>query len=129
MDRVSLAAALVLVLAGCLGPPGGEPQGYVVGMVTVGPLAPVEREGRPSPTPPPELCLRLVFRVLDQEGKELLRFSPGQDCRFRVALAPGKYVLEYAGPPPSFTKDLPRAVEIRAGETLELDIHVDTGIR
>ena len=72
----------------------------------------------------------LIFRVLDQRGeRELLRFSPAEDCRFRVALAPGKYVLDFVGPAPALSKELPREVQVRAGETVELTIHIDTGIR
>ncbi|MBI4300823.1 MAG: hypothetical protein HY677_06775 [Chloroflexi bacterium] len=105
--------------------------GYLEGKASIGPLVPVERQGVPTPTPSPAVCTSRGLTVLQADGQtEVTSFNLAPDCTFRVALAPGAYIVRLRQTQGiGGSKDLPKTVEIRSGETVRLDISIDTGIR
>ena len=108
----------------------GPPAGYLEGQVSIGPLQPVERVGVPPPTPSPAACTARGLVVYDvNTGAETARFALGPDCHYQVALAPGTYRVELDRRGIDFSKDLPRVVQITAGQSTRLDLSIDTGIR
>jgi hypothetical protein len=128
MARPVLALALLflLLLPACTG--GGE--GTLSGQVTIGPLSPVVRPGdTPQPVPPEVYAARQVM-VYDARGKKLVReVSLGTDGSYRAALKAGVYTVDINYGGIDHSPDVPRQVEITAGETFRLDIDIDTGIR
>ena len=111
-------------------PAPGPPMGYLEGQVTIGPLQPVERVGVPPPTPSPAVCTARGLVVYQAAtGAEAARFPLGPDCHYRVALPAGDYRVELDRRGIDFSRDLPRAVTIIAGQTTQLDLGIDTGIR
>jgi hypothetical protein len=104
--------------------------GYLEGKVNIGPLVPVERAGVPPPTPSPALCTAQSFLVSTTDGtREIARFNLQPDCSYRVALAPGAYVITLATSNFMFSKSLPATVQIASGATTRLDVSIDTGMR
>jgi hypothetical protein len=107
----------------------GPPEGYLEGQGSIGPLQPVERAGVP-PTPSPAVCTARGLVVYDvNTGAEVARFALGPDCHYQVALPPGTYRVELDRRGIDFSKDLPRVVQITAGQSTRLDLSIDTGIR
>jgi hypothetical protein len=138
MKRLSLFVALSilhLLLAACgsrstisVDPP--PVPGYLEGRVTIGPLQPVERVDVPTPVPPPEVFTSRSLNVFRAGGTTLVanvRFNP--DGTYRVELIPGTYVVDIAHTGIDVAKGLPKTITIESGQTLRLDIDIDTGIR
>ena len=104
--------------------------GYLEGKAAIGPLQPVQRVGVPPPTPSPGVCTARGLVVYSADGRtEVVRFSFGPDCLYRVALPPGDYRVELARSGIDISKDLPQTVTITSGQVTLLDVNIDTGIR
>jgi hypothetical protein len=106
------------------------PSGILEGKVTIGPLQPVERVGQPTPTPAPEVFTSRSLNIFRQDGKTLvtsLHFNP--DGTYRVSLPAGTYVVDIPHSGIGFARPLPKTITIHSGETIQLDIDIDTGIR
>lgn len=127
-------AATVTVRPATVVPPTASPAtatsagGYLEGRARIGPLTPVEREGVPSPTPSPAVCLARALNVA-AGGAAAVRVPLQADCTFRVALPAGQYVVSLAPSGIDFSKDLPRTITIAAGQTVRLEVSIDTGMR
>lgn len=109
---------------------GTEENGFVEGHVTVGPLQPVENTGAPSPTPAPAVYAKRALRVFAADGTTFVtevRLQP--TGTYRVALPPGIYVVDMAPVGMDAAANLPARVTIRSGESVRLDVAIDTGIR
>ena len=118
---------LVVLLAYACSPGLGRvpPDSGVEGFVTVGPSCPVVQVGQPCPDQPYPATLT----VLDEYGiNRISRVVADSKGYFRVALAPGKYVLN-----PESPGILPRAapvpVIVQANHFTRQDIAYDSGIR
>jgi hypothetical protein len=103
--------------------------GTLVGKVSIGPICPVERVGQPCPAPPEAYAAR-TFLVLSSPKKPVASFHADEQGNYRLSLPPGTYTVVSAKTGMGFmSKDLPRVVTIKAGQTTTLNISVDTGIR
>lgn len=104
--------------------------GTLEGSVTIGPLTPVQT---PGPTPPPTPCSVYQARkvmVYDESGKDLVK-QVDIDCigHYRVDLKPGTYTIDINHAGIDRSSQVPTTIEIKAGQTVNLDIDIDTGIR
>lgn len=125
-----MVAAGVLVLAGCGGQePGSTTQSGVTGVVHLGPQCPIE-----TPEEPCDDKLAANVRVTVSEripgdsyaaGAVVAHASTGTDGRYRVAVAPGDYVVTAAA---GMSCELMDA-RVTEGEYSQVDIPCDTGIR
>lgn len=102
-----------------------QPSG-VKGLVERGPLQPVVRPGSTKPDTAPVAGAEIV--VKDSKGNEVAKTKTDKDGKYNVYLHPGKYTV--VGPksgirPGHWTRD----IEVKAGQWLELNIKLDTGIR
>ena len=130
MAFATYATAIVLafgVFAGsCQNGGGTTPDSGIEGLVTIGPMCPVEREDTPCPDEP----YQAKIDVVDANGRVVQTFESGVDGRFHVAIEPGRYTLE---PQPPNGSPLPYAspvdVEVREGAYTTIDIAYDSGIR
>jgi len=124
---LTLAILLLLLLPACAGDSG---EGVLSGQVTIGPLSPVVRPGdTPQPIPPEVFAARKVM-VYDARGNKLIHeVSLQTDGSYRTALKAGTYTVDINYGGIDHSPDVPRQVEIVAGETFTLDIDIDTGIR
>lgn len=125
-------AALLLLLVLPLGAAcaegssgGGEGSSGVRGTVLLGPQCPVVQEDSPCPDEPIDGA---GIEVL-QEGVVVKTATSGADGRFQVAVAPGTYELRAVPPEGVGMSVKPVSVTVTAGEFVEVDLLVDTGIR
>jgi hypothetical protein len=123
----AVGATLLVSLAGC-----GESTaefGVVTGQVTIRPLSPVE-EGEAIPTPPPELYEDRVILIYGPGGEEVVRRAEinGKGV-YREELVPGTYVVDIRGVGPVSAAGLPKTIEVSSGETVRVNVVIDTGIR
>ena len=95
-----LVLALVAAVAACGAAAKAPADSGVRGRVFIGPLCPVVQEGVPCPDAPFEASIR----IRRESGKAVKTVRSGKDGRFRVNLAPGRYVLS----PCRRTRGLPR---------------------
>jgi hypothetical protein len=115
---------LILLLAACLPSPAPADSG-VEGQVTVGPMCPVMEIGNPCPDQPYQATLTILTTT---SRHKVLRFQTDQNGFFRVALAPGAYILQ-----PESPNVMPYASEmaftVQAHEFTRLEVVYDSGIR
>jgi hypothetical protein len=104
--------------------------GYLEGQVTIGPLRPSERLGEPPPPVPPAAYAARVIQVFAADGATLVtRVAINPDGTYRVALPPGPYRVDLARAGRDRARELPTTVTIASGQTVRLDIDIDTGMR
>ena len=104
--------------------------GILQGTISVGPLTPVERVGVPSPTPPPEVFTTRGIEIYPEGSTKLmasLHFTA--QGTYRIELPAGRYTVQLPKSGIERAQGLPAEVEIKSGETVTLDISIDTGIR
>jgi len=104
--------------------------GILQGIVTIGPITPVERPGENPPIPPEVYEARKIM-VYDKSGKKLIQqIDIDSESRWYVAhLKPGTYTIDINRIGMDSSDDVPQQVEIQLGITTRLDIDIDTGIR
>jgi hypothetical protein len=102
--------------------------GTLTGTVTIGPLCPVE----PCAVPRDQVVAAYAARpllIMTPGGTLVQSVTADPDTGYSVSLRPGTYVVNIAHPGIGGSPDLPKTVTIRPGETVRLDIEIDTGIR
>ncbi|MGA2933919.1 MAG: hypothetical protein ABSD81_02040 [Methanomicrobiales archaeon] len=131
---LAIAVAALVVLAGpiiafSLLEKTGQDSGYLEGTVTIGPLCPVE----PCQVSPDVLAeayeaRKIVVTAVGSPlpGKVLDLDTTGS---FVTSLAPGTYTVDINRIGIDRSPDVPKTVEIRPGEQVRLEIHIDTGLR
>lgn len=137
----ALAGALLLTLAACVaGGPGAVPydgtsatstatqtQGILDGVVEASPTCPVETV--PQTCPPKPVPDRVVL-IETTGGTVITKVTTDQQGRFVITLAPGSYKLQIAqGAAPYPIQRKPLSVTIVAGQTVQVQIELDSGIR
>ena len=124
-------AIAVLFLAGCgdQGPGTTRDQSGVAGRVQLGPQCPVETEGEPCEDEPAAGSRVTVAKQLPGDsyagGKVVARTTTDADGSYRVAVAPGNYVVTADAGMSCELMD----VRVEAGAYSKVDIPCDTGIR
>ena len=117
-----------LLLAGCTTTPT-QPTGTLDGQVTIGPLQPVQREGEVTVVPPEVYAARKVM-VYDKSGKNLIKqVDIDGKGHYQVELQPGTYTITLKPNGIDRSGEVPRQIEIKSGETVTINIDIDTGIR
>jgi hypothetical protein len=123
---IVLVLALVTAVAACGAAAKPPADSGIRGRVFIGPQCPVVQEGVPCPDAPYEASIR----VRRESGKLVKTVRSGKDGRFRVNLAPGRYVLEPLSPnegAPPYAG--PVTVRVRAHVFTPVTITYDSGIR
>jgi hypothetical protein len=121
-----------LMLVSCQ--PGGQEAALLQGGVTIGPITPVEIPGQNPPVPPETFSSRKVM-VYDASGtnlvKEVTINQIGQTANgyYGVQLAPGTYTVDIIHTGIGGSKDVPKKITLSTGQTVIVDINIDTGIR
>ena len=98
----------------------------IEGVVTLGPLCPVMREGVPCP----DRVYAATLVLLDANDNEVDRVTSGADGYYRLAVAPGQYTLVPQSPSglPLPTAG-PIPIEVLAEAWATVDVGYDSGIR
>jgi len=106
----------------------GGGTGTLAGNVTIGPLCPVE----PCTVAPDRLTAAYAARTIVVSmpgGAVIAKAVPDPYTGYSFILKPGTYVVDIRHQDIDRSPELPKTVTIRAGETIRLDISIDTGIR
>lgn len=121
--RATLTALALSLTLGCSASSATKPLSGLTGRVLIGPTCPVQHAG--------ERCERpyqaqiVVFRP---RGHRLVKtFRSGRNGRFRVTLAPGRYVLTAAKA--GLPRLAPLSATVRPARFTKLMLVFDTGIR
>ena len=131
---VFVALFLALAAISCTTTPGETSTGTLQGKVHIGPLSPVEIPGVKPPVNPEVFAARKVM-VYDKDGRKLIsqvdikQINQSNEGFYSVPLKPGIYVVDINRLGIDFGRELPRQIEIKPGQTVELNIDIDTGIR
>lgn len=122
---------LLLGVVGCTTATKAPANAILQGQVTIGPLQPVLREGETPPPIPPEVYTARSLEIFTADGETLVTIVPfNADGSYQVGLQPGSYRLVLKGASNiEYSPELPQTVELKAGETLNIDFSIDTGIR
>ena len=124
MFAAVFAAAVLSAACGgsdaLLGPDAAQ---GIAGMVLLGPLCPVATPEDPCPDRPYAATLELF-----EGGERIATLQSGDDGRFRLGLAPGRYRLH-----PIPGNPLPTAgdqeISVESGVWTDVTVSYDTGIR
>jgi hypothetical protein len=101
--------------------------GVLTGLVTRGPISPVQGPGLPPAAATAPGVKLLIYGPGRQEIATVRSDAAG---RYRVNLPPGSYLVELAlEKGRGFSKDLPATVTITPGRETRLNVRIDTGIR
>ena len=124
--------AYILIGTGCQ--TGKAATGTLRGTVTVGPIWPVERPGESRPVPPQVFEARKVViynksktKILEEVA--LTQIGRSAKASYSVQLRPGNYVVDINRSGIDSSSQVPKKFEIRPGQTVIVDIDIDTGIR
>jgi hypothetical protein len=124
-----ITIAVAIVLSTITAAPGsGGGTGTLAGNVTIGPLCPVE----PCTVTPDRLTAAYAARTIVVSmpgGVVVAQAVPDPYTGFSFVLKPGTYIVDIKHQGIDRSPELPKTVTIRAGETIRLDISIDTGIR
>jgi hypothetical protein len=118
--------ALTVWLAACgssalLGPEAAQ---GIEGLVLRGPVCPVQTQEEECADQPHQAWIEIV----DADGDRVTRVRSGEDGRFRVGLAPGRYTLRpESGDPFPVASD--QDADVVAGAFTQITVLFDTGIR
>jgi len=122
---IALTVAMVPNV-GCL--EAGSPAGTLTGYVSIGPLCPVE----PCSVPHDRLVAAYAARpitISTPGGSAVATVIADPETGYTVSLKPGTYVIDIHHQGIGGSRDLPATVTLRSGETVRLNISIDTGIR
>jgi hypothetical protein len=106
----------------------GNTTGTLTGKVSIGPLCPVE----PCTIPHDRLVAAYAahpITISTPDGIVVTTVTADPESGYTVALKPGTYVVAIPKQGIGGSPDLPATVTIRSGETVVLNISIDTGIR
>lgn len=118
---------LLLVACGQTLVPGAD-QGTVTGQVLAGPTCPVQSATNPCPDKP--VPNRAVM-VMTSAGAVAASTTTDAQGRYSVAVAAGSYIMRVAiiRGQIGMRQTSPSNVEVVAGQTITVNIELDTGIR
>jgi hypothetical protein len=106
----------------------GNKTGTLTGKVSIGPLCPVE----PCTIPHDRLVAAYAahpITISTPDGIVVTTVTADPESGYTVALKPGTYVVAIPKQGIGGSPELPATVTIRSGETVVLNISIDTGIR
>ena len=126
--------ATVVASPTCPGGPSNQPcsseptsKGTLSGTVVAGPTCPVENAEQPCPPRP--VPNRLVL-IETTGGTIVIRVTTDQQGHFRITLAPGTYQVQVPQEGNGFPiQRTLQQVKVVAGQTVQVLIELDTGIR
>lgn len=128
---VVLALALILIgTQSCKnGTNGAGEKGFLRGRVTIGPLCPVEPCDLPLEQQTRAYAARKVVIYREDARSIVKELSLDQTGKYATELNPGNYVVDINRLGIDSSGDVPKAIRIEPGQTVELNIDIDTGIR
>jgi hypothetical protein len=124
---VCIGLVLAGLSAGCSSGTAGS--GILEGNVTIGPICPVEHPGTPCPVPCELYQARKVLIYNSSETKLIAEADIDCTGNYSTELKPGMYTIDITRDSFGHVSSVPQKIEIKEGQTVELNIDIDTGIR
>jgi hypothetical protein len=124
---LTIAVAIILNTNNA-GPFPANRTGTLTGNLTIGPLCPVE----PCTISHDQIVAAYAARpimITTEGGTFIGSVTAVPDSGYSIGLTPGTYVVDIRHQGIGGSGDLPKTITIRPGETVRLDISIDTGIR
>jgi hypothetical protein len=124
---LTIAVAIILNINNARPFPANK-TGTLTGNLTIGPLCPVE----PCTISHDQIVAAYAARpiiITTTGGTFIGSVTADPDYGYSDTLAPGMYVVDIRHQGIGGSGELPKTITIRAGETVRLDISIDTGIR
>ena len=113
------------ILNGCISKKEEKINSGIYGMVTIGPIKPVQKVGEINSRP-----YKTTIIVKSENGlKQIAEFNSGDDGSFKVYLKPERYILESQKISDPFPILKPMAFTVKENQFTEVNISFDTGIR
>jgi hypothetical protein len=126
--KLLLLLMLIIFSAACASQPAET--GVLEGHVSIGPLDPVAQEGVPESTPSPIMYADRKIVIFNEAGQqEITQVDIEPTGNYQVSLPVGRYMVDINHLGIDLAKGFPQQVEIRRGQTTQLDVDIDTGIR
>jgi hypothetical protein len=129
MILVIITVAIAVALnSGGLPSGKGADTGTLTGNVSIGPLCPVE----PCTLTHDRIVAAYAahpISITTTGGTVVASVTADPETGYTVALRPGTYIVDIPHQGIGGSRELPKTVTIRQGETVRLDISIDTGIR
>jgi hypothetical protein len=125
MRAQSIFVLTFLLIAACSPFPAPADSG-IEGHVTIGPMCPVMQVGNPCPDKPYQATLTVLTSA---SRHKVIQFQTDANGYFRVALAPGEYILHPESPNGMmpYAADVPFRVD--AHQFTAVNVAYDSGIR
>ena len=125
---ITIIAFAIFMFGGGIPAGTGDTTGTLTGKVSIGPLCPVE----PCTVPHDRLVAAYAahpITISTPGGNRVTSVIADPETGYTVALKPGTYIVDIPKQGIGGSPELPATVTIRSGETVRLDISIDTGIR
>ena len=120
-----LSIITIYILSGCISKTEEEINSGIYGIVTIGPIKPVEREGEIN-----YKSYQAAIVIKTGDGlKEIEQFTSNNDGTFKIYLKPGKYILEPLKSSEPFPIGTSVEAEVKPNQFTEIHLSFDTGIR
>jgi hypothetical protein len=124
---IPVLALATLLLSSCGSGSGADPEeGTVRGTVMLGPMCPVVSEASPCPDEPlADVTVQAVF----EDDMVVATTTSDAQGGFSLDLVPGAYSIQAVPDDDPVRTSKPVEVDVVAGETVEIVVQLDTGIR
>ena len=108
-------------------PSEAVPQGFMEGNLKIVSPRAVEPSDN-MPRPAPEAYARYPLTILSQDGeKEIARVIPDENGYYRVALAPGAYILDVQDRVAKHVRAKPQPFTVVSNQTVRVDMNIVIG--
>jgi len=101
----------------------------LTGKVIFGPLRPVAKEGMPKPDAPKMYEGRFVVIYSEDPKRVVARLPLTGTGNYECSLAPGSYIVDMKLKIPERSSELPKHIQLKEGETVALNININTGMQ
>jgi hypothetical protein len=127
-----IAPCILSVLVGSVVSSDAQLPGFVEGHVKIFPLSDVNLADDAAATNAVTTAPygEYPLTILSQDGKrEVMRVTADGNGNYRVELPPGNYVLDIQRRPRGRVRATPQPFTVVSGQTVHVDMNIDTGIR
>jgi hypothetical protein len=127
-----MAICTFLVLTGGSPSSQAEPPGLMKGHLKIlsRPEVNLPDAGAGSKTVPAQSYAEYPLIILSENGaKEIARVTADGQGHYRIELPPGEYILDALGRAPKRVRAKPQPFTVVSGQTVRVDMEIDTGIR
>jgi hypothetical protein len=129
LKRLVIAGCALLPLLTICADDTAKP-GILEGHLKIISLKEVELAGRKPTKLTAENYAEYPLIILNKDGqKQVARMTSDREGNYRISLPPGNYILDVAGRGQRHLRAEPQPFAVVSGQTVRVDMDVDTGVR